>query len=639
MLRRLNIILILVANLIIVNCDLPIHVTTSDVVGKWRFDYTRPLHYWIDGCGSDIPNKNTQNLQPALSDYNKWLKEKTNGEELETIKLILTDSLFSRKDFTNLSSELLPQREGWTYLAVKDADTGEIIGRWTTVYDEGFEVVTNKMTIFGFMKYNLLRNEDCDARDGDNETSKGETLCYETDSTRLQIGWYYIRGSMERGCISGTKEEPLFGETLSEIVRNRVEIPIRRSIEKSIRSLSNSLQEFANKHNSKITKNWRARNNFSVTDLAFSHHPFYMHFANPRKIHSSKLNEHSTFIELSRNNIEVSNYIADNMIEEIFACNVSRERINVELPKSYSTGDPFNDENFQDYPYNQGNCGSCYAVSAVYILAKRTEIMLNKITNGASKNEKIVLSSQSVLSCSPFNQGCEGGYPFLVGKQAEEIGISSEQCMSYLADANQECNFSPFITPELDDRLNCSQNDRMFAKEYGYVGGCYGCCDEERMKREIYEFGPIAVAIHIDTSLLVYDNGIYDSVPTDHTKYCDIPNGKLNGWEYTNHAVVITGWGEENGIPYWIVRNSWGANWGKKGYAKIRRGKNIGGIENQAVFIDPDFSRGMGLSLLNKYNGIQSVSNKQNSDLLEVVQDGYQGSEKVDVAIEEGEIK
>lgn len=47
----------------------------------------------------------------------------------------------------------------------------------------------------------------------------------------------------------------------------------------------------------------------------------------------------------------------------------------------------------------------------------------------------------------------------------------------------------------------------------------------------------------------------------------------------TGHAVVIMGWGEENGIPYWIVRNSWGNNWGDKGYFKIIRGNNNCEIE------------------------------------------------------------
>ncbi|KAF7459340.1 putative preprocathepsin c precursor [Cryptosporidium felis] len=629
MLRIVITIFAILINAFNVKCDLPIHATTSDVIGKWSFNYSSPDDNWLEGCGSGTPNKNTQNLQPNLAEYNKWLTEKSNGE-LYSLNIVLTDLLFSEDDENEADDSLFFGRKGWTYLAVKDSKNENIIGRWTMVYDEGFEITTNEMTIFGLMKYNLMNSGDCNAKDGDNETSRGETLCYETDPSRIQIGWYYIKGSNKRGCISGKKIDNI-NESSFEIVKNRVEIPIKRIIDSSIRNLSNSLQEFANKHNNKITKNWRARSNFSTTEVAFSHHPYYLHAVNSRKIHSIPSNQdHIMFIEISKRNLEAKNY--NSVSEPIFACDINRLQIDdgIELPSSFSTGDPFTDENYQDLPFNQGNCGSCYAVSSVYILAKRTEISLNILTNGASSDEKITLSSQSVLSCSPFNQGCEGGYPFLVGKQAAEIGISSEKCMAYFADANRECNFSPFVTPETEDRMYCEKSERMYAKKYGYVGGCYGCCDEEKMKKEIFQYGPIAAALHIDTSLLVYDNGIYDSVPRDHTKFCDLPNKQLNGWEYTNHAIVIVGWGEENGIPYWIIRNSWGANWGNKGYAKIRRGKNIGGIENQAIFIDPDFSRGMGLTLVNKY------SNKADIMISHEIKRDSRGSEGVNIIVENG---
>merc|ERR1719305_1966675 len=45
------------------------------------------------------------------------------------------------------------------------------------------------------------------------------------------------------------------------------------------------------------------------------------------------------------------------------------------------------------------------------------------------------------------------------------------------------------------------------------------------------------------------------------------------------HAIVIVGWGTKDGLPYWLIRNSWGVNWGDGGHFRIRRGTNECGIE------------------------------------------------------------
>ena len=74
----------------------------------------------------------------------------------------------------------------------------------------------------------------------------------------------------------------------------------------------------------------------------------------------------------------------------------------------------------------QASCGSCYAIAATDVANMKLRI--------ASKGEaRTTLSVQNVLSCSDYNQGCEGGYPLLVAKFAEDIGWVPDECQAYHA--------------------------------------------------------------------------------------------------------------------------------------------------------------------------------------------------------------
>eukprot|EP00727_Mastigamoeba_balamuthi_P012544 m51a1_g7912 putative xylem cysteine proteinase 1-like (97) ;mRNA; f:181593-183351 len=61
----------------------------------------------------------------------------------------------------------------------------------------------------------------------------------------------------------------------------------------------------------------------------------------------------------------------------------------------------------------------------------------------------------------------------------------------------------------------------------------------------------------------------------------DCPDG-------TGHEVLIVGYGVDNGVPYWICRNSWGSDWGEQGYIRLLRsdgaGQGICGVQNSASF-------------------------------------------------------
>merc|ERR1712216_832507 len=65
-------------------------------------------------------------------------------------------------------------------------------------------------------------------------------------------------------------------------------------------------------------------------------------------------------------------------------------------------------------------------------------------------------------------------------------------------------------------------------------------------------------------------------------------NRMHNHWEKTTHAVLVVGWGENHDQgKYWIVKNSWGPNWGEKGYFRIKRGVDSCAIESMSVAANP----------------------------------------------------
>lgn len=90
----------------------------------------------------------------------------------------------------------------------------------------------------------------------------------------------------------------------------------------------------------------------------------------------------------------------------------------------------------------------------------------------------------------------------------------------------------------------------------------------DSLKTVIAEYGAALVGVYAsDSSFSNYASGVYQGCSSTSA----------------NHAVLAVGYGTENGVDYWLVKNSWGTNWGDKGYIKIKRGSNECGIEMEAM--------------------------------------------------------
>ena len=203
------------------------------------------------------------------------------------------------------------------------------------------------------------------------------------------------------------------------------------------------------------------------------------------------------------------------------------------------------DEGVVNEIQDQGFCGSCWAFGTVSniegVYALKT-------------GELLKLSEQQLVDCDENDLGCNGGDPINAFPYIQENGLELEKDYPYTG-WDDTCKYD-------------KSKAKVYITGYNKLNGT----NEDDMKSWLLENGPLAVGINADT-LLYYSSGILD----DDEYSCP------QEYEYLNHEVVVVGYGVENGVNYWIVRNSWGDYWGENGYFRIARGKGTCGINVDVV--------------------------------------------------------
>ncbi|MEJ1285639.1 cathepsin H [Cricetulus griseus] len=177
----------------------------------------------------------------------------------------------------------------------------------------------------------------------------------------------------------------------------------------------------------------------------------------------------------------------------------------------------------------QGSCGSCWTFSTTGALESAVAIASGKMLS---------LAEQQLVDCAQNfnNHGCEGGLP----SQAFEYilynkGIMGEDTYPYRG-KDGHCKFDP-------------QKAIAFVKDVANIT----LNDEKAMVEAVALYNPVSFAFEVTDDFMLYQKGIYSSTSCHKTP------------DKVNHAVLAVGYGEKDGIPYWIVKNSWGTNWGDKG--------------------------------------------------------------------------
>lgn len=188
--------------------------------------------------------------------------------------------------------------------------------------------------------------------------------------------------------------------------------------------------------------------------------------------------------------------------------------------------------------YDSGNCSSSYAIAAASALSSRFCIADNAKYGG------LKLSPQQVLSCDKASKGCKGGGADSVFAYIQRRGLYPEECVPYVGAKGAPC------------KTECEDSKKLKMIDHCVLGG------EKAVKREIYNRGPVVMPMFVKDDLLVYESGIYH--PIDRSMFMYSREGQP-----IRQAVLVVGWGKQEGVRYWVVANSWGSSWGEKGYARV----------------------------------------------------------------------
>jgi cathepsin L len=191
---------------------------------------------------------------------------------------------------------------------------------------------------------------------------------------------------------------------------------------------------------------------------------------------------------------------------------------------------------------DQGTCGSCWTFAAIAAMEGSYAVRTR---------DTFVGSEQQLLSCSKAGNCADGGWYSDAWENLQGEGTATATSYPYKG-ADTQCKWTT-PTPYhwsywgwVDENQNPQNYDEPTPKAM--------------IKDALCQRGPLATTVAVTDAFAAYSGGVFNET-TD---------------EWINHAVTIVGWNDDD--EAWIVKNSWGTEWGEKGYIRINYNSNKIGV-------------------------------------------------------------
>lgn len=531
--------------------DIPVHCKSAQVEGSWHIELTPPSAE-RSSCHHGLPD--LPYAQPGPN--------------------VMEDVLNIQREIKlNLAAKPL-DRGGMALVQGKSGQSGAK-GNWTMVADEGFEVefpndvlglsngTKGRLNMFAFNRYDLKMPNSTKLYDNGNKPiasammkdleKRSTSKCEET-----LLGWYSI-GRERWGCWKGKLSNKAKASSGTVLISTGSASVIERPV--TLAQLERRAQQInsqGRKWKAKAYPRWVGK---TPSDMAVIRGQRWLLHSTPKPAnvflargaqvarHLAPIaNASHVLVNATKGLQPEASLISDD--DKWYLAGLAAAE--AELPNNVDWTNATGGLNFLEPVMDQERCGSCWAVAGMRMMTARHKI--------AQRNpEALPWSISFPLYCSEYNQGCDGGYGFLIAKWSEDVGLVPATCARYDSHGTK-CNVDKACVSAL------SNGTRWRASNYRYlgVGNRARTTTAAMLMRELHERGPIVVGLSggdIGDDFMLYAGGIYEGE--------EIPPKDKSG----GHAVTLVGYGEEDGEKYWTIQNSWGPDWGEDGYVRISRDK------------------------------------------------------------------